>query len=106
MICPIYIPKLCCELHEYAFDGLRLYFLGFLIVGINVMLITFFAATNRPGADADRIAAAWCDCNFYLCSSSGCAVWHDGYLGVSLLASEIVTLAVLMILYRRQKKTI
>ena len=93
------------ELHEYAFGGLRLYFLGFLIVGINVMLITFFAATNRPvqtliGSLLRGVIAI-----------SVCAVVLAVLFGMtgiwcSLLASEIVTLVVLMILYRRQKKTI
>ena len=89
-------------LHDYAFSGLRLYFLGFLIVGINVMLITYFAATNRPvqtliGSLLRGVIAI-----------SICAVLLSMLFGMtgiwcSLMTSEMVTLLVLIVLYKKQK---
>ncbi len=37
------------KLYEYAFTGLRLYFLGFIFASVNIVLVTYYAATNRPG---------------------------------------------------------
>ena len=33
---------------EYAHTGLRLYFLGFLFAGVNIMLVAYFSATANP----------------------------------------------------------
>ncbi len=89
-------------LHDYAFSGLRLYFLGFLIVGINVMLITYFAATNRPvqtliGSLLRGVIA------ISLCALVLSMLFGMTGIWCSLLASEIVTLVVLSVLYKKQK---
>ena len=89
-------------LHDYAFSGLRLYFLGFLIVGINVMLITYFAATNRPvqtliGSLLRGVIA------ISLCALVLSLLFGMTGIWCALLASEIVTLVVLSVLYKKQK---
>ena len=91
------------ELYGYAFSGLRMYFLGFLIVGLNVMLITYFAATNRPmqtliGSLLRGVIA------ISLCAA--CLAVLFGMTGIwcSLLVSEGITFLVHLVLYRKQKK--
>ena len=91
------------ELYGYAFSGLRMYFLGFLIVGLNVMLITYFAATNRPmqtliGSLLRGVIA------ISLCAA--CLAVLFGMTGIwcSLLVSEGITFLVLLVLHRKQKK--
>ena len=36
------------ELLHYAHSGLRLYFLGFLFAGINILLVAYFSAVAQP----------------------------------------------------------
>ncbi len=36
------------ELARYADDGIRLYFLGYLVAGINIVLVAYFSAVDKP----------------------------------------------------------
>lgn len=80
-------------LHTYAFDALRLYFLGYLAAGINIMLISYFSATGNivPAFTASilRGAAAISVCAVVLSK-----LWGIEGVWLSFLASEVLTLAV------------
>lgn len=87
-------------LRLYAFDALRLYFLGYLAAGFNTMLVTYFSATGKPSpafiASLLRGAVA----------ISGCAVILAAVMGIngvwlSFLAAEVITLAVCLGFIRR-----
>lgn len=88
-------------LSYYAHDGLRLYFLGFLFAGINIMLVAYFSATDRavPAIVGSvlRGAIAIILCSIVLSSLFGLSgVW------LSFLASEAVTLIVIFMLSVRK----
>lgn len=91
---------------EYAHTGLRLYFLGFLFAGINIMLVAYFSATANPRpaiiGSLLRGAIAIGICAIVLSRILGMnGVW------LSFLASEMITFAVIPILskYKESRKT-
>ena len=91
---------------KYAHTGLRLYFLGFLFAGINIMLVAYFSATAnaRPAIIGSLLRGA--------VAIGICAIILSRILGMngvwlSFLASEVVTLIFILILsrYRESRKT-
>ena len=91
---------------EYAHTGLRLYFLGFLFAGVNIMLVAYFSATANPRpaiiGSLLRGAIAIGICAIVLSRILGMnGVW------LSFLASEMITFAVILILskYKESRKT-
>ena len=91
---------------EYAHTGLRLYFLGFLFAGVNIMLVAYFSATANPRpaiiGSLLRGAIAIGICAIILSRILGMnGVW------LSFLASEMITFAVILILskYKESRKT-
>ena len=82
---------------KYAHTGLRLYFLGFLFAGVNIMLVAYFSATAnaRPAIIGSLLRGA--------IAIGICAVILAKVLGMngvwlSFLASEMITFGVIMIL--------
>lgn len=82
------------ELRAYAFDAMRLYFLGYLAAGLNITLVSYFSATGKavPALVASILRGA--------VAISLCAVVMSSLFGVngvwlSFLASELITLAVI-----------
>ncbi|MBQ7794945.1 MAG: polysaccharide biosynthesis C-terminal domain-containing protein, partial [Lachnospiraceae bacterium] len=80
-------------LHTYAFDAMRLYFLGYLAAGINIMLVSYFSATGRakPAFVASMLRGA--------VAIAICAIVMANILGIngvwlSFLAAEVITLLV------------
>ena len=80
-------------LRVYAYDALRLYFLGYLAAGLNTMLVTYFSSTGKPKpafiASMLRGAVA----------ISGSAIILSAVLGLngvwlSFLSAELITLLV------------
>lgn len=44
----IFNSEQSAELARYADDGIRLYFLGYLVAGINIVLVAYFSAVDKP----------------------------------------------------------
>ena len=91
------------QLLDYAHVGLRIYFLGFLFAGTNIMLVAYFSAVDRAvpaitgslmrGVIAIAISAVIL---FRLFGING--VWS------SFLSSEIITFVVLLVLAKAGEK--
>ena len=88
---------------NYAHTGLRIYFLGFLFAGINIMLVAYFSATDnaRPAITGSLMRGI-----FAIAVSAVILSKLLGINGVwgSFLSSEVITFAVLLLLSRFQKK--
>ena len=89
-------------LQQYAHTGLRLYFLGFLFAGVNIMLVAYFSATAnaRPAIIGSLLRGA--------IAIGICAVVLAKILGMngvwlSFLASEVITFAVILILSKHKE---
>ena len=87
---------------QYAHTGLRLYFLGFLFAGVNIMLVAYFSATAnaRPAIVGSLLRGA--------IAIGICAIVLSKILGMngvwlSFLASEMITLVVVLILSRHRE---
>ena len=85
------------QLLDYAHVGLRIYFLGFLFAGINIMLVAYFSAVDRavPAIVGSLMRG--------VIAIAASAVILSGLFGIngvwsSFLSSEIVTFAVILIL--------
>ncbi|MCI6552208.1 MAG: MATE family efflux transporter [Lachnospiraceae bacterium] len=84
----------------YAHDGMRLYFLGYLLAGVNMMLVSCFSATDRAKqAFAASVLRG-------VVAITACAVIMSGIWGLhgvwlSFPASEAITAAVILVMYRR-----
>lgn len=91
------------ELARYAHTGLRLYFLGFLVSGINISLISYFSAIDQGKivitGSLLRGLILNCVCAFVLSRIFGMnGVW------ISYLAAEALTFAVIAVMNRRTMK--
>ena len=92
------------QLLNYAHIGMRLYFLGFLIAGINVVLVAYFSAVDEPKiaivGSLLRGIVAIVICAIVLAKLFGLnGVW------TSLLASEGITfLTILSLAYKDRKQ--
>lgn len=87
---------------EYAHVGLRLYFLGFLFAGVNIFLVAYFSATAnaRPAIIGSLLRGA--------VAIGACAIVLSMILGMngvwlSFLASEVITLIMVLILARHKE---
>lgn len=89
-------------LHEYAFDAMRLYFLGYLAAGVNVMLVSYFSATGKAKqafvASMLRGAVA-----ISVCAIAMAYVWGINGVWLSFLAAEVITLVVSLWMLREKK---
>lgn len=92
------------KLLKYAHTGLRIYFLGFLFAGINIMLVAYFSATDNalPAITGSLMRGIF--------AIVFCAVILSKILGIngvwgSFLGSEVLTFAAVMILSRINKET-
>ena len=105
---------------EYAHTGLRLYFLGFLFAGVNIMLVAYFSASGVTEQVAEKLASAAANPRPAIIGSllrgaiaiGICAIVLSRILGMngvwlSFLASEMITFAVILILskYKESRKT-
>ena len=95
------------QLLNYAHTGMRLYFLGFLIAGINIVLVAYFSAVDEP-----RIAIAGSLMRgiiaIVLCAIILAKLFGLNGVWTSLLASETLTFLLIMFLAykdRKQKNT-
>lgn len=83
------------ELVLYAYNGMRLYFLGYLIAGINIILIAYYSATDKASlafiASILRGAIA-----ITICAVVMSNIWGINGIWLSFLAAEFLTLIVIM----------
>ena len=91
------------QLLAYAHTGLRLYGLGFLAAGINILLAAYFSAVDhaRPAIVGSVLRGA--------VAITACAVVLSRIFGLngvwlSFLCSEVITLAVILVLARMEKR--
>ena len=91
------------ELMRYAHTGMRLYFLGFIPGGINILLIAYFSAVDnaRPAIVGSLLRGA--------IAIAACAVVMSALMGMngiwlSFMAAELVTFAVIILMSRAPKK--
>ena len=84
------------QLLAYAHTGLRLYFLGFLVAGINIVLVAYFSAIDRarPAVLGSVMRG--------IIAIAFCAILFSQILGLngfwlSFLGSEIITFFVILI---------
>lgn len=87
----------------YAQDGMRLYFLGYLFAGINILLVGYFAATARAKQAflASVLRGALAITVFAVVMSK---IWGMNGVWLSFLFSEIVTFIVILFLGREKVK--
>ena len=87
-----------------AHDGLRLYFLGYLFAGINILLVSYFAATARVKqafvASVLRGALA-----IAVCAVVMAKLWGIYGVWLSFLISEILTFAVIFMMSRSRRSS-
>ena len=83
------------ELVLYAHSGMRLYFLGYIIAGINIILIAYYSATDKAAlafiASILRGAIA-----IIICAVVMSSIWGITGIWLSFLASEFITFIVIM----------
>jgi len=91
------------HLSSYAQNGLRLYFLGYCLAGINIMLVTYFSSTDRAKnasiASLLRGAVA-----ITICAIIMSGLWGMNGVWLSFLASEFITLLVILIMMKLHMK--
>ena len=94
------------QLLNYAHTGLRLYFLGFIVAGINVVLVAYFSAVDEPkiaivGSFLRGIVA------IVICAVILAKLFGLNGIWISLLAAETVTfLTILFLAYKDRRKRI
>ena len=92
-------------LAEYAYDGLRLYFWGYLLAGVNMMLVTYFSATGRARnasvASLLRGAVA-----VIVCAVVMSMIWGMNGVWMSFFAAECVTLVVILVMWKFKIKRV
>lgn len=97
MVIAIFNSEQNMQLLAYAHTGLRLYFLGFLVAGINIMLVAYFAAIDhvRPAMVGSLLRGA--------VAIAVCAIIFAKLFGIngvwlSFLGSEMITIIVLILM--------
>ena len=84
------------ELVLYAHSGMRLYFLGYLIAGINIILIAYYSATDKAAlafiASILRGAIA-----ITICAVVMSNIWGIKGIWLSFLSAELITFIVIMV---------
>ena len=92
------------QLLNYAHTGLRLYFLGFIVAGINIVLVAYFSAVDEPkiaivGSFLRGIIA------IVICAVILAKLFGLNGIWISLLAAETVTfLTILFLAYKDRRK--
>lgn len=87
------------QLITYAQSGMRLYFLGFLLAGINILLVSYFSAVD------DSLPAIVGSVMRGAVAITICAILLSRWFGIdgvwiSFLASEILTFVTILVLHK------
>ena len=84
------------ELVLYAHSGMRFYFLGYIIAGINIILIAYYSATDKASlafiASILRGAIAITICAIIMSN-----IWGINGIWLSFLTAEFITFIVIMV---------
>ena len=90
------------QLLNYAHTGLRLYFLGFLVAGINILLVAYFAATDyvRPAIVGSILRGAVA---IVICAVVFAKLFGINGVWMSFLGSETITLLVLLLMSGKKR---
>lgn len=87
------------ELARYADDGIRLYFLGYLVAGINIVLVAYFSAVDKPKpAITGSLLRGVVAIIFFAILLS--ALFGMTGIWLSFLCAEVLTFAVVLVLSR------
>lgn len=89
-------------LAAYAHDGLRFYFLGYILAGINIMFVTYFSAIDK-GKNAMLISLLRGAAAIVFCAVIMAAVWGMNGVWLSFLAAEGITFVVVLFLEKLTK---
>lgn len=104
MLISIFNSENNVQLLNYAHTGLRLYFLGFIVAGINIVLVAYFSAVDEPkiaivGSFLRGIVA------IVICAVILAKLFGLNGIWISLLAAETVTfLTILFLAYKDRRK--
>ena len=87
---------------EYAHVGLRLYFLGFLFAGVNIVLVAYFSATAnaRPAIIGSLLRGVVA---IGICAIVLSRIFGMNGVWLSFLTSEVITLIMVLILARHKE---
>ena len=87
------------ELLRYAHNGLRLYFLGFLFAGVNILLVAYFSAVAhpKPAITGSLLRGAVA---IVLCAVTLAYLFGLNGVWLSFLASEMITFFAILLLAR------
>ena len=87
---------------QYAHTGLRLYFLGFLFAGVNIMLVAYFSATAnaRPAIIGSLLRGAVA---IGICAIVLSRIFGMNGVWLSFLASEVLTFIIVLLLARHKE---
>lgn len=93
------------QLLYYAHTGLRLYFLGFLFAGINIMLVAYFSAVDnvRPAVVGSILRGAVA---IIICAVVFSMLFGINGVWTSFFGSEVITFAAITLLSRKEKKSL
>ncbi|MDO5416269.1 MAG: MATE family efflux transporter [Lachnospiraceae bacterium] len=80
------------QLAEMAHQGLRLYFIGFIWCGVNIVSAAYFSAVERPGASFVLSSMRGFFC-ILLFAAGLSALWGMNGIWLSFLAAEMTTCA-------------
>ena len=97
MLISIFNSENNVQLLNYAHTGLRLYFLGFIVAGINIVLVAYFSAVDEPkiaivGSFLRGIVA------IVICAVILAKLFGLNGIWISLLAAETVTFLTILFL--------
>ncbi len=91
-------------LSAYAHNALQLYFLGFIFAGVNILLVTYFSATNNAvNAFVSSTLRGVVAIGF--CAVVMSVIWGINGIWLSFAAAETITFVTIIffILYRKNK---
>ena len=104
MLISIFNSENNVQLLNYAHTGLRLYFLGFIVAGINIVLVAYFSAVDEPkiaivGSFLRGIVA------IVICAVILAKLFGLNGIWISLLVAETVTfLTILFLAYKDRNR--
>lgn len=88
-------------LAELAHTALRLYVLGYLPAGINMVVITYFASTG-DGKNASIASILRGLVAVVICAVLMAAIWKLNGIWLSFMAAEVITFLVILLLERKK----
>ena len=108
MLISIFNSENNVQLLNYAHTGLRLYFLGFIVAGINIVLVAYFSAVDEPKiAIVGSFLRGIVIVAIVICAVILAKLFGLNGIWISLLAAETVTfLTILFLAYKDRRKRI